>query len=87
MIIITTTIINKTDILDSYSIFSPLPLSLLIFIFVFAPPPLTMTNNIMYNQRCWEVPEQERCDVGINCALGRYAICTAARVACEPEIR
>ena len=66
MIIITTTIINKTNILDSYSIFPPPSLTVLLFgfVFVFAPPPpLTMTNNIMYNQRCWEVPEQERCDV------------------------
>ena len=58
MIIITTTIINKTNILDSYSIFY-----LALFLFSPPPPPLTMTNNIMYNQRCWEVPEQERCDV------------------------
>ena len=68
MIIITTTIIiNKTNIFSLLlNILTPPPLTVLLFGFVFvfaSPPPLTMTNNIMYNQRCWEVPEQERCDV------------------------
>ena len=39
MIIITTTIINKTNILDSYSIFfPPSPRSLFFYLALFSPP-------------------------------------------------